>query len=185
MLIRNLVIAAFAISATAAFANTGSKQKSAQASDTQSAIATAPASGDAQPASGNTQDSETVKQAQQALNDKGFKVGKVDGIAGPKTQAAVQKFQQKQGINASGSLDSQTLLALNVSGGQSSASSASSSASPSNDTTTQSAAPTSPSTNQPSNPAANQPTSPATNQPSSPSTNQPPMGQPSTNQAPK
>ena len=58
MIFRKLAIAAMMASASAAFA--------------------------ANQASSN-QDSSTVKQAQQALNDKGFNVGAADGIVGPKT----------------------------------------------------------------------------------------------------
>src|SRR5436190_9443131 len=157
MIFRKLAIAAMMASATAAFA--------------------------AGNPSASNQDSSTVKQAQQALNDKGFNVGAADGIAGPKTQAALEKFQQSKGISGSGSLDSQTLAALGVSGdGSASATtgaSSSSSFSPQLDTapatqssTTQSSSTplsptTSPGTNQPMNPLS----SPATNQP--PSINQP------------
>ena len=168
MIFRKLAIAAMMASATAAFA--------------------------AGNPSASNQDSSTVKQAQQALNDKGFNVGAADGIAGPKTQAALEKFQQSKGISGSGTLDSQTLAALGVSGDASAsssttASSSSSSFSPTMDTaSTQSSTATSPSTNQPSTASStSQPsTSPSTNQPSSPSTNQPmnPATSPSTNQPP-
>jgi len=144
MIFRKLAIAAMMASATAAFA--------------------------ANQATSN-QDSSTVKQAQQALNDKGFNVGAADGVIGPKTQAALEKFQQSKGLSGSGSLDSQTLAALGVSGDASASSSttasSSSSFSPTLDTSSQPSTTTSPSTNQPMNPA----TSPSTNQP--PSVNQP------------
>jgi peptidoglycan hydrolase-like protein with peptidoglycan-binding domain len=42
-----------------------------------------------------------------------------DGIMGPKTQAALKEFQEKQGIQASGQLDQKTLAALGVSEGAS------------------------------------------------------------------
>jgi len=147
MIFRKLAIAAMMASATAAFA-------ASQAT--------------------SNQDSSTVKQAQQALNDKGFNVGAADGVIGPKTQAALEKFQQSKGLSGSGSLDSQTLAALGVSGDASASTSTtasnSSSFSPTMDTTsTPSTTTTSPSTNQPSSPSTNQPMNPAT----SPSTNQP------------
>jgi len=151
MIFRKLAIAAMMASATAAFA--------------------------ANQASSN-QDSSTVKQAQQALNDKGFNVGTADGIVGPKTQAALEKFQQSKGLGGSGTLDSQTLAALGVSGDASASSStsasSSSSFSPTMDTpSTQSSTTTSPSDNQPGiSSSTSQPsTSPSTNQP--PSVNQP------------
>src|SRR5579859_2692601 len=68
-----------------------------------------------------------VSEAQQALNDKGFNAGPVDGVAGPKTQAALKQFQQSQGLQASGKLDQQTLSALESSGGTQASDSSSSS----------------------------------------------------------
>jgi peptidoglycan hydrolase-like protein with peptidoglycan-binding domain len=93
MKLRQLVIAALAVSgaATLASANDTSKQISSS-------------------------DSSNITQLQQALNDKGFNAGPVDGLNGPKTQAALKQFQQSQGIAASGKADSQTLAALGVSG---------------------------------------------------------------------
>jgi peptidoglycan hydrolase-like protein with peptidoglycan-binding domain len=59
--------------------------------------------------------SDTVRSAQQALQDKGFDVGGVDGVMGPRTESALRQFQQQNGISGSGRLDSRTLNALNVS----------------------------------------------------------------------
>lgn len=56
-----------------------------------------------------------VRQIQQALSKKGMKVG-VDGKWGPRTEAALRQFQQKQGIQPTGQPDSQTLTALGVTG---------------------------------------------------------------------
>ncbi len=98
--IAKLVIAAFALSATAALA-TGNKQKSAEA---QSGLT-----------SQNLQQDETlVRQAQQALIDKGFDAGSPSGSVNTKTRAALKKFQQSQGIDASGQLDKTTLAALGI-----------------------------------------------------------------------
>jgi len=93
MKLRQLVIAALAVSgaATLASANDASKQMSSS-------------------------DSSSITQLQQALNDKGFNAGPVDGVSGPKTKAALKQFQQSQGIAASGKADNQTLAALGVSG---------------------------------------------------------------------
>jgi len=55
-----------------------------------------------------------VRSAQQALKDKGFDVGTVDGQIGPNTQSALRNFQQAQGLPQSGNLDQQTLSALGV-----------------------------------------------------------------------
>jgi hypothetical protein len=58
----------------------------------------------------------TVRNAQTALNDKGYDVGKVDGQFGPSTQSAVRRFQSEKGLAQSGRLDSATLAALGVNG---------------------------------------------------------------------
>lgn len=55
----------------------------------------------------------TVKKAQAALNEKGYNLA-VDGRNGPNTQNAVRSFQEKNGLTASGTLDSSTLGALGV-----------------------------------------------------------------------
>jgi peptidoglycan hydrolase-like protein with peptidoglycan-binding domain len=57
---------------------------------------------------------EQVKAAQQALKDKGHDPGAIDGMMGPKTQAAVRDFQGKEGLKASGRLDAETLAKLGV-----------------------------------------------------------------------
>ena len=49
-----------------------------------------------------------VRGAQQALRDKGFDPGPVDGRMGPRTTAAVREFQSKENIIASGQLDAET-----------------------------------------------------------------------------
>jgi peptidoglycan hydrolase-like protein with peptidoglycan-binding domain len=56
-----------------------------------------------------------IQQVQQALDQKGFKSGQPDGVLGPGTKNAIKEFQQKQGWNATGELDNQTLSALGVS----------------------------------------------------------------------
>jgi peptidoglycan hydrolase-like protein with peptidoglycan-binding domain len=55
----------------------------------------------------------TIKQAQEKLSSQGLDVT-ADGVLGPKTQAAVKEFQKKEGIQASGQLDQETLAALGV-----------------------------------------------------------------------
>jgi hypothetical protein len=64
--------------------------------------------------SGQTQSSAAVREAQQALQQKGFDVGPIDGVMGPKTSAALREFQQAEGLKSSGRLYQQTLSALNV-----------------------------------------------------------------------
>ncbi len=56
----------------------------------------------------------TIRDAQQALKDKGFDPGPVDGINGPATRAAVKKYQAQQNITADGRLGRKTLDALGV-----------------------------------------------------------------------
>jgi hypothetical protein len=78
---------------------------------------TGPMSGTPMPTNkhpGSMAGAETVRDAQEALRDKGFDVGPIDGIVGPRTQAALREFQQKEGLQASGRLDQQTLAALDV-----------------------------------------------------------------------
>ena len=55
-----------------------------------------------------------VRSAQQALKQKGFDAGAIDGQFGPSTKSAVREFQQAQGLPQSGELDQQTLSALGV-----------------------------------------------------------------------
>jgi peptidoglycan hydrolase-like protein with peptidoglycan-binding domain len=57
---------------------------------------------------------EQVKAAQQALKDKGHDPGPVDGVMGPKTQAALKDFQSKEGLTSSGQLDAETMSKLGV-----------------------------------------------------------------------
>jgi peptidoglycan hydrolase-like protein with peptidoglycan-binding domain len=76
--------------------------------------------------------SEQVKAVQQALKDKGHDPGDIDGVMGPKTQAALRDYQQKEGLKATGRLDAETSAKLGVEGGKtSSASPSSPAASPS------------------------------------------------------
>jgi len=55
-----------------------------------------------------------IRDAQQALKDKGFDPGPVDGVNGPATRAAVKKYQTQQNISADGVLGPKTLDALGV-----------------------------------------------------------------------
>ena len=67
-----------------------------------------------QQAQNPAQNPEVVKQAQEKLSAAGLEVGQPDGIVGPKTQAALKEFQEKEGLQASGKLDSETLAALEI-----------------------------------------------------------------------
>jgi peptidoglycan hydrolase-like protein with peptidoglycan-binding domain len=57
---------------------------------------------------------EQVKAVQQALKDKGHDAGDIDGKMGPKTQAALRDFQQKEGLKATGRADAETMARLGV-----------------------------------------------------------------------
>jgi peptidoglycan hydrolase-like protein with peptidoglycan-binding domain len=56
-----------------------------------------------------------VRNVQQALNDKGYNAGAVDGQWGPSTQDALTRFQQAAGVAQTGAPDGPTLTALGVS----------------------------------------------------------------------
>ncbi|PYM95617.1 MAG: hypothetical protein DME08_15395, partial [Candidatus Rokuibacteriota bacterium] len=68
---------------------------------------------------------------QQALKDKGHDPGMVDGVMGPKTQAALKDFQKSQGIQDTGRLDAETMSKLGIEGRSGAAGPSSPSASPS------------------------------------------------------
>ena len=53
-------------------------------------------------------DGRDVRAAQQALQEKGFDPGPVDGMMGAKTTAAVKEFQQKNNLTVTGTLDADT-----------------------------------------------------------------------------
>lgn len=53
-----------------------------------------------------------VSGAQGRLSNLGYDPGKIDGIVGPKTTAAVKRFQKDQKMDPTGALDSATLAAL-------------------------------------------------------------------------
>ena len=59
----------------------------------------------------------TVSEIQTRLKNWGYYSGKVDGIFGSATEAAVKKFQAKNGLTADGIVGPATLSALGISGG--------------------------------------------------------------------
>jgi Putative peptidoglycan binding domain len=59
-------------------------------------------------------DPAVVRSAQQALNDRGYNAGSVDGQWGPATEDAVRRFQQASGLPQTGELGRSTLNALGV-----------------------------------------------------------------------
>ncbi len=58
----------------------------------------------------------TVRSGQEALARHGLEVGAIDGILGPRTQAALRAFQQQRSLTVSGQFDPGTLKALDVGG---------------------------------------------------------------------
>ncbi len=56
-----------------------------------------------------------VKDVQEALKDKGFDPGPIDGVMGHKTQEALRSFQQSKNLKVTGRLDSETAQQLGVS----------------------------------------------------------------------
>jgi hypothetical protein len=61
---------------------------------------------------------DTVRATQQRLVDLGFLKGGVDGAFGPGTRSAVEAFQKAAGLQATGTPDVRTLIALFYSGPQ-------------------------------------------------------------------
>jgi peptidoglycan hydrolase-like protein with peptidoglycan-binding domain len=49
-----------------------------------------------------------VRSAQQALQEKGFDPGPIDGVMGAKTTAAIKDFQQKNNLTVTGTLNADT-----------------------------------------------------------------------------
>jgi peptidoglycan hydrolase-like protein with peptidoglycan-binding domain len=62
----------------------------------------------------SAQGSEPVRQAQQALKDKGFDPGPIDGKYGPQTEEAVRRYQKENKIVANGRLGGETYESLGV-----------------------------------------------------------------------
>ena len=60
------------------------------------------------------QSTDEIRQAQQALKDKGFDPGAADGVDGPKTRSATREFQKQQNLDPDGRLGPQTLDSLGV-----------------------------------------------------------------------
>ncbi|HYW72494.1 MAG TPA: peptidoglycan-binding protein [Pyrinomonadaceae bacterium] len=58
---------------------------------------------------------DTVRRAQQALERAGYEIGNPDGQLGPRTVAAIKRFQTDRYLSVTGQLDETTLTALGVS----------------------------------------------------------------------
>ncbi len=55
-----------------------------------------------------------VRSAQAALKAQGFDLGKVDGVYGPSTRAAISNYQRSNGLQETGRFDQATLAKLGV-----------------------------------------------------------------------
>jgi len=64
--------------------------------------------------SSQSQSSDVIKQAQEKLSSLGKDVGTPDGQMNSQTRQALEEFQQENGLQPSGQLDSQTLAALDI-----------------------------------------------------------------------
>ena len=62
-----------------------------------------------------------MRNVQQTLQQAGMYRGRIDGVWGPGTQAAVRSYQQQHNLNATGQLDRDTLSAMNLAQGQNNA----------------------------------------------------------------
>lgn len=56
-----------------------------------------------------------IEQVQKALKEKGHDPGRIDGVMGPQTSAALKAFQKEQRLNATGRLDDATQAKLGAS----------------------------------------------------------------------
>ncbi|HUK40665.1 MAG TPA: peptidoglycan-binding domain-containing protein [Candidatus Acidoferrales bacterium] len=62
----------------------------------------------------NTSGQGDIRSLQQALRDKGFDPGPIDGMMGPQTRQALQSFQRSKNITATGELDNETSQQLGL-----------------------------------------------------------------------
>ncbi len=102
---------ASALSLSSAFAQS-SQDQSSQSSPSSQSSQGSPSSQSEQQA----QSPEVVKQVQQKLSAEGHQLS-ADGQMGPKTQAALKEYQQKNGLQATGQIDQQTLAKLGIEAG--------------------------------------------------------------------
>ena len=87
----------------------------AQARATSSRVTTAPPTTPGQRIMPPKAGDDTVRRAQQALERAGYEIGTPDGQLGPRTIAAIKRFQTDRYLSVTGQLDETTLAALGVS----------------------------------------------------------------------
>ena len=56
----------------------------------------------------------TIRQAQEALKNKGRDPGPIDGVLGPRTVAALNDYQKAEGLATTGRLDAKTMASLGI-----------------------------------------------------------------------
>ena len=119
---------------------------------------------------------EQTLQVQQALKDQGFYYSTVDGNPGPETDAAIRRYQIRQGLNVTGKLDAPTLASLNLGGSaQSGGDTAQATPVPDMQPADQQPAPPTPAPPVDEQPSAPVPPPPADNQDSAPAQAAPPQ----------
>lgn len=64
--------------------------------------------------SSDLQSRETAREVQQALNNQGYSAGPADGKWGSKSTQALKKFQQAKGMEPTGQISEEVLLALGI-----------------------------------------------------------------------
>jgi photosystem II stability/assembly factor-like uncharacterized protein len=94
--------------------STGVKRTVVQSRPTPSRGTTTQPSQPGQQMSGLKPNDDTVRRAQQALERGGYTIGTLDGQMGPRTVAAIKRFQTDRYLSVSGQLDETTLAALGV-----------------------------------------------------------------------
>ena len=55
-----------------------------------------------------------VREIQRVLRDLGYRPGPIDGTVGPRTQAALTRYQRAEGIAETGYLDAETMVRLDI-----------------------------------------------------------------------
>lgn len=105
---------AFAITAAGVAVAEGGETRS-RASEPETGAAHARSQSGAAPRAASSGE-ERVMSAQRALSQRGLYKGRVDGIAGPQTEAAVREFQFQNGLAPTGQLNLSTANALGLGG---------------------------------------------------------------------
>ncbi|MGH7796445.1 MAG: peptidoglycan-binding domain-containing protein [Candidatus Binatia bacterium] len=86
---------------------------SSQSTSSDQAVSSRQASGQAI-SSGQANQPDQIRQAQMALNKRGFNAGPQDGVWGPETESAIREFQKSRGLEVTGRLNDRTMKELGV-----------------------------------------------------------------------